>query len=1136
MNRAFKTIFSLMLVLIFVIGVMLPIIPNASAAEFKSHKGDSDVWLVDANTKKAASTIKLYGRADYICLKLKKDSEYYASFCFKMYSDSKYKKEVLSYSTAGEDENQYVTLAISFDNIKSGTYYVKTYVIKEEMFSHYYNMETSKDPTTERTYKIKITKSGTDIDEMNTVMYGFENTEKGPKIYWYSVSGATGYYLYRKNPKTGKYSKIKTVKDSGEKFTTYTDKTYKGENATRYYRVVAYKGSSKTPASLKAMKVKILKTPVITIEPKADNKIKVSWSKVASGAEYTLLMRSGDSDWSEVKTTESRSATVNMKKRKNNKPYYFTVIANVDGVLSGYNVKGKVYKNIKAPELLDCIYSDDGVTINWKKVKGSDQYTIYKKVKKKWKEIAVVDGKETSYTDTQSDCYAYNTYTVRSMSNGSLKTYLDKGISGIKFEEIVLNEIIEDNGKLKISWVNPIEKQKCDYKLYIKKGDKWEYYDTVSDNEFYYYIDKNVLKYEFNVCATYKGFTGPLNQTGISYIYYPTIDKPTVVADPKGALVSWDELDGVDGYVLYKENTNGEFDIIAQTTDTSFLDTEIANDTAYSYKIAYVSKGEIITQKESEKTTVTFVDEIVNINPGNYKPNYGSYTVEISDFASDGSKYLLYKKVDYKWVRVNNSYYYPSSGEIKIPCGTGVTEFALLKIYADGRMTRLPKNGFIVDFDGCANDVKFSNDNDKVIFSWDPEMFDADKVLIYKNEEFLGEAERKDGKFIEENVQPNKEYFYTIYTQTDNFISEKNVFKKFTYLKEPEFTVKPVKTGVYISWEKIEADCYVDVYRAKGSSNKFKKIGYGYHNWEGICDESVTSGTTYRYAIVLRNDEGYEAPYNPEGKTITYFKGPDITSADCSKNGVKVVWSEVAEADNYVLSYKQKGRWHVLADLPAGTTSFVDKTIQSGTKRVYMVYACIGEHKSAQSQKTACFLDRPSITEISSTTKKIKISYGEVEGATDYKIFYKKGNSDKWKTLGTTSKTSYTHKIKDPNVKYTYAVSAVWVKSGKDCISYKSPSKKAKNLATPELDTIKSTKSGIKITWNKTSYATGYNVYRKISDGEFEKLAYVKGNETVKYTDKTAKKGKTYTYTVRATYGDCVSGCNKTGLKCKDKY
>ncbi len=1142
MKKAFKTILSLMLAVIVVVGVIAPIAPTASALKIRNFYTDSDIWLVDSNTHSTSSTIYLYGRADYICLKLKQTDAYKDIFYFRLYSDSKKNNEVLSYSTEYSTVGtKYITLPISFDDLKSGTYYAETYVYKRclhgptgvQLPDSYVPRDVDED--TRRTYKVVINKKGTSINEMNTVMYGYENTEKGPKIYWYSVPGATGYYLYRKSPKTGKYSKIKTVKDSGKKLTSYVDGTYKGENATREYKVVAYKGSLKTPYSLKAMKVKILKTPTITIKPQADNYVKVSWSKVASGAEYTLLMRTGDGDWSKVKTTESRSASVNMNKRSNNKAYYFTVVANVDGVNSGYNVKGKAYKNIKAPELEACTFSEDGgITVNWKKVTGADEYIVYKKVNKEWQKLATVAGDKASYTDTQSDCYAYNTYTVKSVSNGAAKSYSSKGKSIIKFEKVVFNDVVEDADKLKVSWINPIENQKCDYQVYVKKGENWEYFDTFGGNSIYHYFENNDLEYAFRVRATYKGINGPFNE--LSYTYYPTMNKPDVVADEKGALVSWGALKGVDGYVLYKENAEGEFDVIAKTADTSFLDTEIENDIAYSYKVAYIYKGEIISKKESEKITVTFIDELVNIKPDTYKPRYDDYTVSIADFVADGSKYQVYKKVDNKWVREYGAYFYSGSGGMLIPAGSGVTEYAVLKIYPDGRKTRLPLNGFIIDSAGCAKDVKFSSDKNTVTFSWDPEMFDADKVVIYRNGEYIGEADRADGVFVEENVESNVDHYYTICTQNGYFIANNSGYKNFTYLEEPAFTVNPTKGGVVIRWGGIDADCYVDIYRATGSSTTFKKIDSGYHNWEYIVDDGVKNGTTYRYAIVLRDDFGNKSTYDPSGKTIKYISTPLFSSVKNVKNGLKISWSEVSKVDGYVLSYKKDGEWHVLADVASDVTSYVDQTVQSGKRRIYKVQAYSGDNKSSYETKTAYYIGSPTITSVSSTTKQMKINFTPVEGATKYKVYYKTGSDDKWHTLGTTTKTSYTHKTQRPGVKFTYAVSAVWSTGGKDYTSYKSGSKTAKNLATPTLDTISSTKSGIKLTWKVTSYATGYNVYRKNSDGEFEKIAYVKGNSSVSYVDKTAKKGKTYTYTVRATYGNCISAYNKTGLTCKDKY
>ena len=50
------------------------------------------------------------------------------------------------------------------------------------------------------------------------------------------------------------------------------------------------------------------------------------------------------------------------------------------------------------------------------------------------------------------------------------------------------------------------------------------------------------------------------------------------------------------------------------------------------------------------------------------------------------------------------------------------------------------------------------------------------------------------------------------------------------------------------------------------------------------------------------------------------------------------------------------------------------------------------------------------------------------------------------------------------------------------------------------------------------------------------KLTTVKGNTKVSYVDKSAKKGTTYTYTVKAYSGSYTSAYNTKGLKIKDKY
>ncbi len=72
------------------------------------------------------------------------------------------------------------------------------------------------------------------------------------------------------------------------------------------------------------------------------------------------------------------------------------------------------------------------------------------------------------------------------------------------------------------------------------------------------------------------------------------------------------------------------------------------------------------------------------------------------------------------------------------------------------------------------------------------------------------------------------------------------------------------------------------------------------------------------------------------------------------------------------------------------------------------------------------------------------------------------------------------------------------------------------NVGTPTLTGTSPTKSGIKVSWNSVSAASGYAVYRKTSGGSWTMLGTT---ASTSYTDTTAKNGTTYYYTVRAYKG-----------------
>ena len=70
-------------------------------------------------------------------------------------------------------------------------------------------------------------------------------------------------------------------------------------------------------------------------------------------------------------------------------------------------------------------------------------------------------------------------------------------------------------------------------------------------------------------------------------------------------------------------------------------------------------------------------------------------------------------------------------------------------------------------------------------------------------------------------------------------------------------------------------------------------------------------------------------------------------------------------------------------------------------------------------------------------------------------------------------------------------------------------------LATPQVS-LKSTDSGVAISWGQVENATGYNVYRKGTTGGYKRIAALSGIASTSYVDTTAVEGVSYYYTVKA--------------------
>lgn len=140
-----------------------------------------------------------------------------------------------------------------------------------------------------------------------------------------------------------------------------------------------------------------------------------------------------------------------------------------------------------------------------------------------------------------------------------------------------------------------------------------------------------------------------------------------------------------------------------------------------------------------------------------------------------------------------------------------------------------------------------------------------------------------------------------------------------------------------------------------------------------------------------------------------------------------------------------------------------------------------------------------------------------------YADFYRVYISEngEWKALDDTTERSYKISGLHPSKSYTFAVRSVNEAGNKDYFSkkYATVKVKTKDLAKVKVRAVSGV-DYVTLKWSKTSYATGYNVYRK-TDGKW-KLVKKLPADARSYTVKELKSDRAYQFSVRAR--DTVDG------------
>ena len=241
-----------------------------------------------------------------------------------------------------------------------------------------------------------------------------------------------------------------------------------------------------------------------------------------------------------------------------------------------------------------------------------------------------------------------------------------------------------------------------------------------------------------------------------------------------------------------------------------------------------------------------------------------------------------------------------------------------------------------------------------------------------------------------------------------------------------------------------------------------------------------------------------------------------------SSTGIKISWTSEKNASGYYIYRKSgKGQYALLKKVTgANTLAFTDTKVTSGVTYTYKVQAYRGNVVGAGTEASRCFVGTARI-KTANASNGVKLAWNKVGGAGSYKI-YRKAGTGTYSCIKTVNAAvvTYLDKTVKSGTTYIYLVKpyvgnnvGTYTKSKR--LYLKSVTVKARTAGT-----------GVTVSWTKSAGATEYRVYRKISGGKYALVKKVNGTSNLSWNDRSASKGKTYYYYVRAFKGSSYSAAS----------
>ena len=295
-----------------------------------------------------------------------------------------------------------------------------------------------------------------------------------------------------------------------------------------------------------------------------------------------------------------------------------------------------------------------------------------------------------------------------------------------------------------------------------------------------------------------------------------------------------------------------------------------------------------------------------------------------------------------------------------------------------------------------------------------------------------------------------------------------------------------------------------------------------YANLTGFgVDAFVSCVPDYRLSVYAPTGSVGEKYAKNNG--FNYYRSAELLSATSGYDGVVLSWSDSPDVSHYNIYRKENGTWRQINTRTNGFTTYLDSELYEATDASYALEICYfsGYNHFDKIGIDTHYVPAPVLKSIANNVGGLRVNWYGVIGAKYYYVYRKAVGEVSWKYLKCVSGNvqTYLDTTAANGKDYVYTVRAY---DGKGTSGCDANGLRLRYVEAPVFKVYNNT-STIALSWNKVENADYYNVYRKIGSGSWVLLKTLGANSTY-YADASAKRGGTYTYTVRAI-NDGVYSC-----------